>query len=215
MSIVRRFPLSAALVTALLSTTALKRRSRFSGGQLERHVSTNLDNLRVAPVRALVGSALVLQDDAWLVPTAAAGFTVGALEYRVGAARTAGIGVAGHVLPTLVTQAGVWWGIRRGWLPVSERSRSDTGASYIAAAAVGAVAATLRDPARWIVMTTAVTAAVADLAVTRDVVESGHLLALGVGWSCGRSSRRTWSPRTPVGAGSNEVDPIPSGRDGR
>jgi hypothetical protein len=40
-------------------------------------------------------------------------------------------------------------------------------------------------------MTTAVTAAVADLAVNRDVVESGHLLALGVGWSCGRSSRRT------------------------
>ena len=119
MSILRRFPLSAALVTALLITTALKRRSRFSGGQLERYVSTNLDNLRVAPVRALVGSALVLQDDAWLVPTAAAGFTVGALEYRVGAARTAGIGVAGHVLPTLVTQAGVWWGIRRGWLPVS------------------------------------------------------------------------------------------------
>ena len=215
MSIVRRFPLSAALVTALLITTALKRRSRFSGGQLERYVSTNLDNLRVAPVRALVGSALVLQDGAWLVPTAAAGFTVGALEYRVGAVRTAGIGVAGHVLPTLVTQAGVWWGIRRGWQPESERSRSDTGASYIAAAAVGAVAATLRDPARWIVMTTAVTAAVADLAVTRDVVETGHLLALGVGWSCGRSSRRTQSLRTPVGAGSNEVDPIPSGRDGR
>ena len=215
MSIVRRFPLSAALVTALLITTALKRRSRFSGGQLERYVSTNLDNLRVAPVRALVGSALVLQDGAWLVPTAAAGFTVGALEYRVGAVRTAGIGVAGHVLPTLVTQAGVWWGIRRGWLPESERSRSDTGASYIAAATVGAVAATLRDPARWIVMTTAVTAAVADLAVTRNVVETGHLLALGVGWSCGRSSRRTQSLRTPVGAGSNEVDPIPSGRDGR
>jgi len=215
MSILRRFPLSAALVTALLITTALKRRSRFSGGQLERYVSTNLDNLRVAPVRALVGSALVLQDDAWLVPTAAAGFTVGALEYRVGAARTAGIGVAGHVLPTLVTQAGVWWGIRRGWLLVSERSRTDTGASYVAAAAVGAVAATLRDPARWIVLTTAVTAAVADLAVTRDVVETGHLLALGVGWSCGRSSRRTQSLRTPIGAGSNEVDPIPSGRDGR
>jgi len=197
MSILRRFPLSAALVTALLITTALKRRSRFSGGQLERYVSTNLDNLRVAPVRALVGSALVLQDDAWLVPTAAAGFTVGALEYRVGAVRTAGIGVAGHVLPTLVTQAGVWWGIRRGWLLVSERSRTDTGASYVAAAAVGAVAATLRDPARWIVLTTAVTAAVADLAVTRDVVETGHLLALGVGWSCGRSSRRTQSLRTP------------------
>ncbi len=106
MSIVRRFPLSAGLVTALLTTTALKRRSRFSGGQLERYVSTNLDNLRVTPVRALVGSALVLQDDAWLVPTAAAGFAVGALEYRVGAARTAEIGVAGHVLPTLVTQAG-------------------------------------------------------------------------------------------------------------
>jgi hypothetical protein len=98
---------------------------------------------------------------------------------------------------------------------VSERSRSDTGASYIAAAAVGANAATLRDPARWIVMTTAVTAAVADLAVTRDVVETGHLLALGVGWFSGCRSRRTQSLRTPVSAGSNEVDPIPSGRDGR
>jgi hypothetical protein len=153
-------------------------------------VSTNLDNLRAAPVRALAGSAFVLQDDSWVVPTAAAGLTVGALEHRVGAARTAGIGVAGHVLPTLVTQAGVWWGIRRGWLPESERSRSDTGASYIAAAAVGAVAATLRDPTRWIVITTAATAAVADVVVSRDVVETGHLLALGVGWFSGLAGRR-------------------------
>jgi len=189
MNVVRRFPLSTGLVTALLLTTALKRRPRFTGGQLEREVSTNLDNLRVAPVRALAGSAFVLQDDSWVVPTAAAGLTVGALEHRVGAARTAGIGVAGHVLPTLVTQAGVWWGIRRGWLPESERSRSDTGASYIAAAAVGAVAATLRDPARWIAITTAATAAVADVVVSRDVVETGHLLALGVGWFSGRARR--------------------------
>ena len=190
MNVVRRFPLSAGLVTALLLTTALKRRPRFTGGQLERDVSTNLDNLRAAPVRALAGSAFVLQDDSWVLPTAAAGLTVGALEYRVGAARTAGIGVAGHVLPTLVTQAGVWWGIRRGWLPESERSRSDTGASYIAAAAVGAVAATLRDPTRWIVITTAATAAVADVVVSRDVVETGHLLALGVGWFSGLAGRR-------------------------
>src|SRR5690242_8861335 len=190
MNVVRRFPLSIGLVTAWLVTTALKRRPRFTGGQLEREVSTNLDNLRVAPVRALAGSAFVLQDDSWVVPTAAAGLTVGALEHRVGAARTAGIGVAGHVLPTLVTQAGVWWGIRRGWLPESERSRSDTGASYIAAAAVGAVAATLRDPARWIVITTAATAAVVDVAVSRDVVETGHLLALGVGWLSGPACRR-------------------------
>ena len=189
MNVVRRFPLSTGLVTALLLTTALKRRPRFTGGQLEREVSTNLDNLRVAPVRALAGSAFVLQDDSWVVPTAAAGLTLGALEHRVGAARTAGIGVAGHVLPTLVTQAGVWWGIRRGWLPESERSRSDTGASYIAAAAVGAVAATLRDPARWIVITTAATATVADVVVSRDVVETGHLLALGFGWFSGRSRR--------------------------
>jgi hypothetical protein len=190
MNVVRRFPLSAGLVTALLLTTALKRRPRFTGGQLERDVSTNLDNLRAAPVRALAGSAFVLQNDLWVLPTAAAGLTVGALEHRVGAARTAGIGVAGHVLPTLVTQAGVWWGIRRGWLPESERSRSDTGASYIAAAAVGAVAATLRDPTRWIVITTAATAAVADVVVSRDVVETGHLLALGVGWFSGLAGRR-------------------------
>jgi hypothetical protein len=190
MNVVRRFPLSAGLVTALLLTTALKRRPRFTGGQLERDVSTNLDNLRAAPVRALAGSAFVLQDDSWVLPTAAAGLTVGALEHRVGAARTAGIGVAGHVLPTLVTQAGVWWGIRRGWLPESERSRSDTGASYIAAAAVGAVAATLRDPTRWIVITTAATAAVADVVVSRDVVQTGHLLALGVGWFSGLAGRR-------------------------
>ena len=193
MNIVRRFPLSAGLVTALVVTTALKRRRRFSGGQLERDVSTNLDNLRVAPVRALAGSAFVLQDDSWLIPTAAAGLTVGVLEYRVGSARTAGIGFVGHVLPTLVSQAGVWWGIQRGWLPESERSRSDTGASYVAAAAVGAVAATLTDPARWIVITTAAAAAVADVVMSRDVVETGHLLALGVGWFAGFRSRRMQS----------------------
>jgi hypothetical protein len=92
------------------------------------------------------------------------------------------------VLPTLVTQAGVWWGIERGRLPEAERSRSDTGASYVAAAAVGAVAATLRDPARWIVVTVAAVAAVADVVVSRDVVETGHLLAVGVGWFSGAGS---------------------------
>ena len=46
MNAARRCPLSAALVAALLTTTALKRRPRFGGGQLEREVSTNLDNLR-------------------------------------------------------------------------------------------------------------------------------------------------------------------------
>ena len=195
MKVARRFPLSAGFVTALLITTALKRRPRFSGGRLERDVSTNLDNLRMAPVRTLAGSAFVLQDDDWIVPTAAAGLTVAALEYRLGSARTAGIGVAGHVLPTLVTQAGVWWGIRRGWLPESERSRSDTGASYVAAAAVGAVAATLKDPARWIVVATAATAAVADVIASRDMVETGHLLALGVGWFSGLATRRSKSLR--------------------
>jgi hypothetical protein len=191
MNVLRRFPLSAALVIAMFITTALKRHPRFNDGQLEREVSTNLDNLRVAPVRALAGSAIVLQDEAWLAQIAAAGLTVGVLEYRLGTARTARIGLAGHVLPTLVTEAGVWWGIRRRWLPESERSRSDTGASYVAAAAVGAVATTLRDPARWIVVTTTAAAAIADVVASRDVVETGHLLALGVGWLTGALSRRT------------------------
>src|SRR6476619_6612681 len=48
MNVVRRFPLSTGLVTALLLTTALKRCPRFTGGQLERDVSTKLVNLRVA-----------------------------------------------------------------------------------------------------------------------------------------------------------------------
>jgi hypothetical protein len=204
MNAIRRFPLSAGLMAALLTTTVLKRHPRFGRGQLEREVSTNLDNLRATPVRALLGSAVVVQGDDWLVPTAVAGLTVAALEYRVGTARTAWIGLVGHVLPTLATQAGVWWGIERGRLPEAERSRSDTGASYVAAAAVGAVATTLRDPARWIVITTAAAAAVADLVASRDVVETGHLLALGVGWLSGVMSRPTY-----------EVDRIPSGRDGR
>jgi hypothetical protein len=39
------------------------------------------------------------------------------------------------------------------------------------------------------VITSAATAAVADVVVSRDVVETGHLLALGVGWFSGRARR--------------------------
>jgi rhomboid family protein len=185
MNVLRRTPLSVGLVTALLTTSALKRRPRFRDGRLEDRVSTNLNNLRAAPVRSLAGSAIVLEDGDWLVPTVIAGLTVAALEYRVGTRRTAGIAIAGHVVPTLLTQAGVWWALRRGWLPESERSRRDTGASYVAAAAVGAIATSLPDRARWIVGGTAAAAAVVDVVTSRDIVETGHLLALGVGAAVG------------------------------
>jgi hypothetical protein len=186
----RRTPLALGLVTALLGTTALKRHPRFGHGRLEAAVSTNLDNLRGRPVRSLAGSMVVLEKGDWLLPTAIAGLTVAALEHRAGPARTARIAVVGHVLPTLLTQAAVWWRVRRGGLPESERSREDTGASYVAAAAVGAVAASLPDPARWIVAGGAATAAVADVAASRDVVEVGHLLALGIGYAFGAVDNR-------------------------
>lgn len=194
MNPLRRTPVAAGLVTALLGTTALKRHPRFGHGRLEAAVSTNLDNLRRRPVRSLAGSMVVLEKGDWVLPTAIAGLTVAALESRAGPARTARIAVVGHVLPTVLTQAAVWWSVRRGRLPESQRSREDTGASYVAAAAVGAVAASLPDPARWIVASGAATAAVADIATSRDVVEAGHLIALGIGYAFGavdgRLSRR-------------------------
>lgn len=98
--------------------------------------STNLSNLADHPVRALVGSAFVTDDGtvvSWIV-LALVG--LGAAGEALGNVRLVALLASGHVLGTLVSESVLDAQIRAGTMPVSARSLTDVGPSYVIAPAL-------------------------------------------------------------------------------
>ncbi len=178
--LIRRLPLTTGLVSALVATALVKR--RVDGAALERAASTNLDNLASRPVRSLLASAVVVEGDHWLAPAAGTAAALGGLEYLAGTRRAAAIAVAGHVLPTLATQAAVWSGIKAGRLPSSARTQVDVGSSYVMTAAVGGLVTVLPERHWLIGSAIGVATAVGEIVATRQVVAAGHGLAFVLGY---------------------------------
>jgi hypothetical protein len=174
----------AAAVAAGLTATTLAQRA-VGGDLLERYASTNLDNLAARPVRSLLLSAVVLERGQWWLQTPSALAALGGLEHLAGTRRVAGVALAGHVLPTLATQAAVGLGIAAHRLPAAARQQVDVGASYMIAAAVGALVRRLPSPADRVVAGLLALAAAAELGVAREVVAGGHGLAFAVGYVAG------------------------------
>ncbi len=175
-----RVPLTAIVVAALAFTTVTRR--IVGDDRLERYASTNLDNLATHPVRSLALSAVVLEPGQWLMQTAGAVGALGILERRVGTRRAVALAVAGHVVPTVLTQAGVLAGVRTGRLPEAARRHIDVGASYVIATAVGALTRRLPLRVRRSVSAAAVLGTAAEVARTRDAVAAGHGMAFAIGY---------------------------------
>ncbi|MFD8866772.1 rhomboid-like protein [Streptomyces sp. NPDC059590] len=171
------------------------------------HSSTDVANLAERPVLVLVASG------AWLVgglPYILAFLVVlSSLERRLGALRTAGVFLLGHVLATLLTELFVAASVAAGQLPDSSLRRLDYGISYGLLACAGALAGLLRPWLRWTVLGAVVLGLVADLLEFTDpLTDWGHLLALAIGVLCWPLVRRAARRRDPA----QRREPGPSGR---
>ncbi|MFF7649991.1 rhomboid-like protein [Streptomyces sp. NPDC007983] len=165
--------------------------------------STDVSNLSQRPLLTLLASAL------WVVGGITSPYLVAlllvlsALEHRVGALRTAGVFVLGHVLATLLTEIPVAASVAIGHLPDSSLRRLDYGVSYGLIACAGALAGLLPPRPRWALIGGIGAALVAGSLLYFDpLTDWGHALALLTGTACGPYVRHVAQRR---GAG-------PSGR---
>lgn len=149
---------------------------------LHRHSSTDVAHLTQQPLLVLVASAL------WIAGGIASPYAVGfllvltALERRIGALRTAGVFLLGHVVATLATEIPVGLSVLAGHLPDSSLHRLDYGISFGVAASVGALAGLFRPWLRWLVLAGFGGMLIDDLiAFTDPMTNWGHLLALSIG----------------------------------
>ncbi|WP_435842675.1 rhomboid-like protein [Streptomyces hygroscopicus] len=167
--------------------------------------STDVSHLSQRPLLSLLVSAL------WAVGGITSPYLVlfplvlGALERRVGGARTAGVFLLGHVLATLLTELPVALSVAVGHLPGSSLRRLDYGVSYGLVACAAALAGLLSPRWRWALLGGTVVALVAGGLVDFDpLTQWGHTLALLIGVVCWPYVRRSAGgcPRRQGGDGA-------------
>ncbi|MFF7635306.1 rhomboid-like protein [Kitasatospora sp. NPDC008050] len=165
-------------VEALLSPGRLNRLQDWS--------SANLANLHPwpagHPVEALVVSAFVPQDSAWVWPLfALATFTVVSL---LGPRRAVVALALVHVGVTALTEALVWWRIRHDGLPAVAAQQLDTGPSYLVVTAMTVALCRARPVwlrAGWLVLLALALPDLLDGIGEGDCSAVGHLLAFAAG----------------------------------
>ncbi|MGB3697888.1 MAG: rhomboid-like protein [Gordonia sp. (in: high G+C Gram-positive bacteria)] len=147
---IRSAPITYSWLVVLLVTTVVQH--RVSPRRLERilgHRSTNIENLLHDPLRAIFGSLFWLDGAYWLPYLI--GFTIflATAERWLGAWRFVAVGLAGHLLATLISQGLVGAAIDRGRANPSLAYAVDVGVSYFMAAIIGVLAYRLSGRWRW------------------------------------------------------------------
>ncbi|WP_194963183.1 rhomboid-like protein [Streptomyces eurocidicus] len=171
--------------------------------QLLRDSSTDAAHLADQPIVVLVASALWVAGGLYSAYGILFALVVSALERRVGAARTAGVFLLGHVLATLATELPVAGAVAAGRLPEASLHRLDYGISFGVMAATGALAVLLPRPAGWTVFGLAALMCAQDLVEFADPLASwGHPIALLTGAACRPFLR---DGRGPAGAGGGSA----------
>ncbi|MFD9907142.1 rhomboid-like protein [Streptomyces sp. NPDC059063] len=157
--------------------------------------STNLANLHPwpagHPVEALVASAFVPQDSAWVWPLLA--LSTYAVVSLLGARRAVAVLALVHVGVTAVTETMVWWRIRHGSLPASDAHLLDTGPSYLVVAAMAVAVCCARavwTRLLWLVLLGVAAPGLLDGIGDGDCSAVGHVLAFMTGLAVVWSHRR-------------------------
>ena len=182
---VSRTPFAVLLVATLLITTVWLRLHPLDSGAVFSWVSTNVHNLRHAPIRALVLSALFLPGHDWLRTTLMLGAGLIPLERRFGTVRTLAVFASAHVIATLLTEGWEYLAVHAGDLPRSTIFQEDVGVSYGMYGAMAAACFLLPRGSRvpWrAMMTTALALYVAaPFAIDPGMTTSGHVLSVSIG----------------------------------
>ncbi|MFF6917657.1 rhomboid-like protein [Streptomyces sp. NPDC012466] len=158
--------------------------------------STDVTHLVRTPELVLIGSAL------WVAGGVTSPFAIAfvlvltALERRIGAVRTAGVFLLGHVLATLATEVPVGVAVLAGHLPDSSLHRLDYGVSFGVAAGIGALAGLLPLWLRLPLLAGFGWMLLQDLlAFTDPMTNWGHPIALGIGIATWPVVRRWYAAR--------------------
>ncbi|AGP55038.1 hypothetical protein M271_17380 [Streptomyces rapamycinicus NRRL 5491] len=161
--------------------------------------STDVSHLSQRPLLTLLVSALWAVGGLTSPYLVAFPLVLGALERRLGAVRTAGVFLLGHVLATLLTEVPVAVSVAAGHLPDSSLRRLDYGVSYGLIACAAALAGLLSPGRRWALLGGVGLALAAGILVDFDPLTGwGHAFALLLGvvsWPYVRRNTR-WHGRS-------------------
>lgn len=145
--------------------------------------STNLANLTVHPVEAMVSSVFISEDSSGVLLVISA-IGLFSIVRRFGNLRSMVLVVLAHVVGTVVSQGIVFVRLEAGSLSSSVRTLPDVGPSYVVAAAL--VAVILYGPGRWarglaLVSWCALAPYLFQGLLSLDVAAVGHLVAMLTG----------------------------------
>ncbi|MFD0637471.1 rhomboid-like protein [Catenulispora yoronensis] len=147
--------------------------------------STNLARLRRAPLLVLVTSAFFTAGTSWLFYLVTYSVFHAPAEHWLGTWRWLAVIALAHVGATLISQGSVWYRIRKGELPASEREASDYGVSYAQAGAAAVLAWRIPLPWRIAYLVVLIAFYLYGLAKDRrDFTALGHVCAVAIGLCC-------------------------------
>lgn len=175
-------PLTLVWLIVLFVTTRRQRLAGRRGSRRLQHAhSTNLSRLRGEPTRVLATSLLWLDDRRWwpYVPVFAG--VLAPAERRLRWWRWLLIGLAAHVIATLVGQSYLRHLIKHGNAPGRLVNARDVGVSYFALGIAGTLSGYVQRPWRLRSQVGAMAALAANVAVRPTFTEVGHLSAFVVG----------------------------------
>lgn len=164
-----------------------------------RFTSTNIYGVATAPLRVLVGSAFLVADNglgytAYVVVFA---LIVARAEQRLGSARIIIVGVASHVLASLVVVALEAIALQRDRISGSIILTADVGVSYVMAGICAGYLLFVSRKWRWWYAGALVVTLVLPLLVLQDIWSLGHFLAAAIGWAT-TAVLAKWGTRFPI-----------------
>jgi hypothetical protein len=179
----REAPFSLSYAGIIIATSTVRALWPQHGRRATTDLSTNLSNLDHHPVRALFGSALVV--DGSVLLNLAFGITPMVIaERRLGPTTTAAMFTIGHTGASLITAATIKRGIATGYYPPEVAKATDIGLSYggltVRFAAIGALpgaGAQLLDVVRAGVLL----GMTLPWKMPRDFTSTGHVAASAIG----------------------------------
>lgn len=176
-------PFSLSYAGIIITTSTVRALWPQHGDRAASNLSTNLSNLDRHPVRAVFGSALVV--DGPVLLNLAFGITPMVIaERRLGPTTTAVMFIIGHVGASLITAATIKRGIATGYYPPETARATDIGLSYgglaVRFAAIGALpngASQLRD----VVRAGTLLGVTSPWKMPSDFSSTGHVVAAVIG----------------------------------
>jgi hypothetical protein len=185
-ALIRSVPVTTAYVGSVAALAALMELlGPVRAQQLARAASTNLVQLRRAPVRVLPASAFLLEERRHIAALPGLALSMGAMERWKGGPAAAATFAAGHVGATLVVAVAVAGGMSRGIVDPVHGEAVDVGISYGAWALWGALTPRLHPRWRPVHVAGSTGLLVTTLATRRSFTDFGHLIAWAIGLGIG------------------------------